>query len=129
MTSKHQSAAADSTGLSSLSRFAPRFSLDSSVLASIIPLPENPLISYAVWEPAHSVKFPDWLSLIEQARRRVIKQNDHLSLLDSLLPSLHISGGAIALYVFAIGSVDMATVSRGALSQLSFVGLTGACMG
>lgn len=127
MTSKHPSASADSTGLSSLSCFAPQFSFESSLLASIIPLPENTLISYAVWSPVPSAKYPDLLSHIELARKKIIQQNHSLSVSDSLLPSLHISGGAVALYVFAIGSTDNAAASRVALGQLSFVGLTGAC--
>ncbi|TCD69177.1 hypothetical protein EIP91_008473 [Steccherinum ochraceum] len=123
MTSKPQSAAADSTGLSSLSRFAPRLSLDSSLLASIIPLPENSLISYAVWSSAPSAKQADILALIEQARKRIIQQYASHFIVDSMLSSILISGDSVELYVFAIGSVERASDPQVALAQLAFAGL------
>lgn len=125
MTSKHQVPAADSTGLSYLSCFPPRFSLETPLLASILPLPANPRVSYTVWSPPPSHKLPDSLAFVEQARKKVGQRNASLSTVDSLLSSVHISGGSIALYVFAIGSMDRLSASQAALAELSFSGLIG----
>ena len=89
--------------------------------------PRGTLISYAVWSSAASTKLQDTLSLIDQARKRIIQRNASLSIVESLLHSLRISGASVLLYVFAIGSVDKISASQAALAQLTFVGLTSAC--
>ncbi|KAH8106342.1 mediator complex subunit 13 C-terminal-domain-containing protein, partial [Cristinia sonorae] len=123
MTSKHPYSAPDSTGLYSLSRFPPRFSLQSALLATIIPLPNHPRIAYAIWSPTSTATLPDSLTYIEQARKRIVQHNEDLPIPDSLLSSLHFSAGSISLYVFAVGSVDKPSAAQAALAQLSFVGL------
>jgi mediator of RNA polymerase II transcription subunit 13 len=124
MTTKPHAAVHDITGSSVLAQFPPPISLSSSVLASVIQLPDNPLIAYAIFTGAPSTNAADHLNLIELARRKVLTQNGKRAVLDSLLPSVHITKDSVALYVFAFGTTDRVTESQAVLRALQFDGLS-----
>ncbi|KAI0643621.1 hypothetical protein C8Q79DRAFT_144860 [Trametes meyenii] len=112
----------DSTGSSVLSQMPPSVSLASTILASTIPLPEDPLFVYSVYArvPATS----DSLDQLELARRSVLRGNNVKPFLESLLPIVHISKDTCALYVFALGSTQRTCGAHAALAQLKFDNLT-----
>lgn len=114
----------DNTGSSALAQFPPLISLASPVLASVISLPDRPLIAYTVFHGAPSTNAADHLNLIELARRRILLQNSQRGILDSLLPSVHITKDISVLYVFAIGSADRTSEAHTALAALEFEGLS-----
>ncbi|KAI0637629.1 hypothetical protein C8Q77DRAFT_1086914 [Trametes polyzona] len=112
----------DNTGSSVLSQMPPSISLASTVLASTISLPENPLILYHAYT-SHSAT-TDLLDRLELARRKILHANGRKALLDSLLPVVHISKDFCALYVFALGSIDRTCAAHEALTKLELDTLT-----
>ncbi|KAI0922097.1 hypothetical protein AcW2_006885 [Taiwanofungus camphoratus] len=123
MAAKPHAAPQDNTGSSFLAQFPPPISLASPVLASVIPLPDQPLIAYSVFTGASATNTSDQLNLIEIARRRILKRNANHTILDSLLPSVYISKDLAALYVFAFCSTVWTSESHVALLALQFDGL------
>ena len=109
-----------------LAQFPPHISPKSSVLASSIALPEYPLIVYAVFSGDPSTK-ADNLNCIEHARRKVLLQSAGRHVLNSLLPAVHISRDASALYVFAFGSSDRTSEAQNALATLQLDDLVREC--
>ncbi|TBU61231.1 hypothetical protein BD310DRAFT_214459 [Dichomitus squalens] len=118
MAAKAQSIPQDNTGSFVLSQNSPPISLASAVLASIVPLPEHPLIVYSIFacRPATS----DPLEQLEVARRTVLLKNKGQAIVDSLLPAVHVSKDSAALYVFALGSTACTCDVHGVLSRLEF---------
>lgn len=112
----------DNTGSSFLAQSLSPISLASQVLASVIVLPENPLIVYSVFTgPPANV--PDYLSSVELARKKIFRLNADRAVLDSLLPVVHITKDVAALYVFAIGCTDRTSESHSALAALQLDGV------
>ncbi|KAH9950138.1 hypothetical protein B0H21DRAFT_724990 [Amylocystis lapponica] len=112
----------DNTGSSALAQPPPPISLASPVLASVIPLPEHPLIAYSVFTSSPA-SVADHLTSVELARRKILRQNGHRAILESLLPSVHITKDIAALYVFALGSTDSTCGAHAALADLQLEGL------
>lgn len=123
MAAKPHAAPQDNTGSSFLAQFPPPISLASPVLASVIPLPDQPLIAYSVFTGASATNTSDQLNLIEIARRRILERNANHTILDSLLPSVYISKDLAVLYVFAFCSTVRTSESHVALLALQFDGL------
>ena len=100
MAAKTQQVPQDNTGSSVLSQTSPLIDLSTSVLASVLSLPEHPLIVYSVFTclPATA---SDPLDQLELARRSILTRNQGKSLLESLLPCVHVSKDTSTLYVFA----------------------------
>ncbi|OSX60611.1 hypothetical protein POSPLADRAFT_1048016 [Postia placenta MAD-698-R-SB12] len=114
----------DNTGSSLLAQFPPTVTLDSPVLASSITLPDQPVVAYYVFSGSPSTNAADHLNLIELARRKVLAQNVNRGILDSLLPSVHITKDASKLYVFGLASQDVPSPTSAALAALQFEGLS-----
>lgn len=114
----------DSTGSLSLAQLPPQISLTSSVLASVIPLPPNPLIAYTIFEPSETLDPSLHLSAIESARRSLV--SDSRSILKSLLFTVKLLPHPPLLYVFALSSSGQRSPPHDALLHLKFDGL--ACM-
>ena len=102
MAAKAQLLPQDNTGSTLLSQAPPSISPTSSVLASIITLPEHPLIVYSAFECPPATQ--NVLEQMELARRKILFRNEGKSLLDSLFPCVHVTKDSSVLYVFAIGS-------------------------
>ncbi|TFY55040.1 hypothetical protein EVJ58_g8500 [Rhodofomes roseus] len=115
--SKPLLASQDNTGSTFLAQCPPHISTESPVLASAVTLPEYPLIAYTVFSGDPSTK-ADNLNSIEHARRHVLSRNEGRDILNSLLPAVHISKDASALYVFAFGSLDRTSETQSALAAL-----------
>ncbi|CAL1703490.1 unnamed protein product [Somion occarium] len=126
MTTKYHSIPPDSTGASALAQFPPDISLESPVLGSVITLPEDPLISYAVYTltPPALGTSSDPFCVVEQARKRLVRDNHSRSLVDSLLPSVHVRKEQAVLYVFALGSTHGTRDIASRLKELVLDGLT-----
>lgn len=124
MATKFHTTSNDSAGSSVLAQFPPPISLSSPVLASVIYLPDHPLFAYAIFTGAPYTNVADHLNLIELARRKILTQNGKRAILDSLLPSVHITKDSTALYVFAFGYADRISDSQAALQALQFEGLS-----
>lgn len=124
MATKAHATSHESTGSSAFAQFPPPISLSSPVLASVIHLPDHPLIAYAIFTGAPSTNAADHLNLIELARRKILTQNGKRSILDSLLPSVHITKDSASLYAFAFGSADRVSDSQAILQALQFDGLS-----
>ena len=122
MAAKAQPIPQDNTGSFVLSQNPPSISLASSVLASIIALPEHPLIVYSVFNCKAAI--PDPLEQLELARRSVLLKNKDKAVVDSLLPAVHVSKESAALYVFALGSTACTCDVHLLLSRLDFETLT-----
>ncbi|KAI0352771.1 hypothetical protein OH77DRAFT_1428194 [Trametes cingulata] len=112
----------DNTGSSVLSQMPPPISLASSVLASTISLPEDPLIAYSVFVCAPATADP--LDQLELARRIVLRRNSGKAFLESLLPIVHLGKDGCALYVYAVGSTQRTCNAHDALAKLEFDTLT-----
>jgi len=115
---------ADSTGSLSLAQLPPQISLASPLLASLIPLPPDPLIAYTIFEPSGALDPSLHLSTIESARRSLV--SDSRSILKSLLFTVKILPRLPLLYVFAISSSGQRSPPHNALLNLRFDGLV--CM-
>lgn len=111
----------DSTGSVSLAQVPPQISLTSPLLASVIRLPPDPLIAYAIFEPSAALDPSLHLSTIESARRRLV--SDSRSVLKSLLFTVKILPRLPLLYVFAISSSAQRSPPHDALLNLKFDGL------
>lgn len=114
----------DSTGSLSLAQLPPQISLESPLLASIIRLPPDPVIAYAIFEPSGALDPSLHLSAIEAARRSLV--SDSRSILKSLLFTVKILPRLSLLYVFAISSSGQRSPPHDALLHLQFDGLV--CM-
>ena len=125
MSSKVQQLPQDNTGTSVLSQLAPAISPASSVLASIIPLPEHSLIAYSVFACPPATH--DILEQLEKTRKVVLLQNEGKTLLDSLLPAVHVTKDSFALFVFAIGSTARTCDAHDALLKLQLPTVTSEC--
>lgn len=125
MAAKAHQLPQDNTGTSVLSQLAPTVSPASSVLASIIPLPEHPLIVYSVYACPPTTQDP--LDKLEHARRGVLLRNVGKNFVDSLFPCVHITKDAPTLYVFAIGSTARRCDAQGALLNLQPEHLSSEC--
>ena len=112
----------DNTGSSLLAQYPPRISLESPLLASAISLQPYPLIAYVVFSGKPSTG-ADTLISIEHARRSVVARNSGRDLLSSLLPAVHITKNAAALFVFAFGSSDQTSEGQSALAALQLENL------
>lgn len=113
--------AVDSTGTLSLAQLPPQISLTSSILASIIRLPPDPLIAYTIFEPSNTLDPNTHLSAIESARKSLV--SDSRSILKSLLFTTKILPRFPLLYVFAISSSDQRSPPHDELLDLKFDGL------
>lgn len=120
MTTKG-TATVDSTGSLSLAQLPPKISLTSSILASIIRLPPDPLIAYTIFQPSDTLDPSLHLSAVESARRSLV--SDSRSILKSLLFTVKILPRFPLLYVFAISSSDQRSPPHDALLNLNFDGL------
>ncbi|PCH41643.1 hypothetical protein WOLCODRAFT_163279 [Wolfiporia cocos MD-104 SS10] len=123
MAARPHAAAQDNTGSSVLAQFPPQVSQASPILGSVISLPASPLIAYSIFTGAPTTNISEHLNLIELARRRILLRNARHDLLDSLLPSVHITKDYSALYVFAFGSTDRTSEAHSALAALQLDGL------
>lgn len=113
----------DNTASSALSQLPQAISLSSDILASIIVFPEDASITYSVFTGVANATISETLNILENARRSILSCNQKAPFLESLLPSVHISKGSSALYVFAIGPIEKKKhVTR--LKELNFSGLT-----
>ena len=119
MAAKTQQVPQDNTGSSVLSQTSPLIDLSTSVLASVLSLPEHPLIVYSVFTclPATA---SDPLDQLELARRSILTRNQGKSLLESLLPCVHVSKDTSTLYVFAFGSAVRTCDGHHELLKLEF---------
>lgn len=122
MATKTQPPPQDNTGSFVLSQSPPPISLTSSVLASVIPLPEHPLIAYTVFSCRPATADP--LEQLELAKRAVLLRNKAKVFADSLFPVVHISKDTAVLYVFALGSNMHACDAHEGLSRLEFEALS-----
>ena len=124
MASKPSQTPVDVPGQSSQSIIPPSISLSNTVLSSIISLPENPHILYAVLEPA-SDDDPSPEETIEVARRLLVSRNKsaETSILDSLLPCVRVEKDLKCLYVFGITSHGRMVETRERITTLQFDGL------
>ncbi|RDX52929.1 hypothetical protein OH76DRAFT_1553636, partial [Lentinus brumalis] len=122
MAAKAQHSAQDNTGSSVLSQTPLPISLASSILASTIPLPEHPLIAYSVY--TCELPSTDGLEQLDVARKAVLARNQDRSLVDSLMPVVHIAKDVSALYVFALGSTERQLPGHDALFSLELEHLT-----
>ncbi|RPD62124.1 hypothetical protein L227DRAFT_50363 [Lentinus tigrinus ALCF2SS1-6] len=123
MAAKAQQPPQDNTGSSVLSQTPLAISLASSILASTISLPEHPLVVYAVFRCQPSSTDP--LEQLDVARQAVLARNEGRSLVDSLLPVVHVSKDAAALYVFALGSTERRLPVHDTLFSLDLEYLSG----
>lgn len=123
MATKTQQIPQDNTGSSVLSQLPPSISPTTSVLASIIPLPQHPLIAYSTFTCVSAT-----LDQLEVARRSVLLRNRGKSLTDSLLPCVNIGKESSVLYVFALGSTQHLCDAYQLLSKLELEGLTCECV-
>jgi len=123
MASKHTDPGhADS---SDPSRYPPPIYSTDAVLSSVLPLPPNPSIAYAVFTPLQSDPFPRH-NTIELARRQILIRNGASSLLQSCLSSVHINREP-ALFIYFISSRDGVAQSLSMLHDLQLDGLIGEC--
>jgi mediator of RNA polymerase II transcription subunit 13, fungi type len=100
-----------------LARYPPSIDLSNKLLSSVIPLPPNVSIDYAVFSPTTSTApHPDTFEL---ARRHILDTRKP-SILESLLCTVYVEKGAQQLYVFLVVSSDGANDS---LTGLQFDGL------
>ncbi len=120
MATKQQNQPLDSTGCAALAEQPPRISLASPLLASAIDLPSQPLIVYSVYTPVSGQPGLDPLYALEQARRRIVEKNSSLAVVDSLLPSVHLSRDSSVLYIFAFSSIHKPSDSQTALQGAQF---------
>jgi mediator of RNA polymerase II transcription subunit 13, fungi type len=114
----------DSTGSLSLAQLPPQISLTSSILASIVRLPPDPLIAYTIFQPSDTLDTSHHLSAVESARRSLV--SDSRSILKSLLFTVKVLPRFPLLYVFAISSSDQRSPPHDTLLNLNFDGLV--CM-
>lgn len=121
MATKTQPPPQDNTGSFVLSQNPPSISLASLVLASVIPLPEYPLIAYSVFTCRPAATDP--LEQLDLARRTVLLRNKEKTFADSLLPTVYISKDTAVLYVFALGSTTRTYDAHELLSRLEFESL------
>lgn len=110
----------DSTGLTILFQHPQRVSLLSSLLVSSIDLPTSPLISCSVFTATHASRAAEQLAAVEHARRRLVSENTRVPVVQSILPSVHITKERVSLYVFAFGSTSEASAAQKALAGLQF---------
>jgi mediator of RNA polymerase II transcription subunit 13, fungi type len=104
-------------------QYPPSLSSSDRLLSSVISLPDDPCIAYAVFTPSPSnASHPQ--DSIELARRKIIARNSSLSLFDSWLPAVHIHCES-ALYVFAIVSKVHSRQAQSNLNSLHLDGLQG----
>lgn len=102
--------------------------ISSKALSSIISLPADPSIHYTIFTPALGHGSSDSVSeTIELARRGTLSRNEASAsaLLESLLPSVHISKEDSFMYVFAVTSGDKCGNGLDTLRGLQFDGLIG----
>lgn len=123
MATKAQQSPQDNTGSSVLAQSPPSISLASSILASTVSFPEHPLIVYTVFKSQPSSTDP--LEQLDVARKAILARNKGMSLVDSLLPAIHVSKDAATLYVFALGSSEHRLPAHDMLSSLELEHLTG----
>ncbi|CAA7260150.1 unnamed protein product [Cyclocybe aegerita] len=93
-----------------------------ALLASALDLPSNPCIVYARFTPTHATNNPQ--DALEAARRSILSRNASKSLLDSLLPSVHISSSDPFVCIFKLTEATAADSTTGYLRTLVFDGLT-----
>ncbi|KAF8164920.1 mediator complex subunit 13 C-terminal-domain-containing protein [Crassisporium funariophilum] len=103
------------------STFSPlQITPSDKLLASRIPLPAQPCISYALFRPtANTLSAHD---SIEHARRSVISLNASANLLDSMLTSVYI-GPAPFIYIFKVTQEELVDSAGEMLDSLVFDGL------
>lgn len=90
------------------SRSPPSLSGSTPVLASQIPLPPAPCISYAKYVAAGESQQQQQHKVLELARQYIVNSGPQCSkgVVDSLLPIVCIGKDESALWVFAIGSSE-----------------------
>lgn len=112
----------DNTGTYALSQFPPAISPASSLLASVISLPEDPIIAYATFIATPESR-SDILANVEAARRNILQRNIGKPILESLLPSICAAKDSTTFYVFALGTVSRTSEFLDRLATLQFNGL------
>ena len=124
MTSKPLQPPTDFPGQPSQSSQPPVVSPSNKVLSSIISLPTNPSIVYAIFVPASDLELPSE-EAIELARRLLVSRNKsaETSILNSLLPCVRVHKDSKCLYVFGITSQDQMVESRQRINNMQFDGL------
>lgn len=90
------------------------------LLSSVISLPPNSRIAYVTFIPAADGPPYD---LLEFGRRQLLSRNDSFTLLESILPHVHIDGASSVLHAFMFTSVDRSDVCLSALRAISLDGL------
>lgn len=127
MATKYHTLPSDSTGASSLAQFPPEISLDSPLLGSAIDLPEHASITYKIYtlDPTAPGTSADPFCIIEQSRKKLIRDFKSSSIVNSLLPSVRVGRDYAELYVFAMASTQTSTDSRDRLESLTLDGLRG----
>lgn len=113
----------DSTGLSALFQHPPRISPSSPVLGSIIDLRANPIIAYSVFTAPYATTPSEQLLAVEAARRRIVSDYVSHPMLDSLLPSVHVTKDRVSLFVFAVGSMSEPSLAQATLPNLQLESL------
>ncbi|KAA1465922.1 hypothetical protein DENSPDRAFT_862140 [Dentipellis sp. KUC8613] len=123
MAAKSHPISPESAAANALTHYPPPISLSSPILASALPLPPSPFVSYAVFAPAPAA--PDPLDTLELARRAVLRRAQP-ALVASLLPTVCVDKDALRLYVFAVDSLAEkdSTGARAALGALCLEGLS-----
>lgn len=128
MASKLPQSPVDSTGQSSHSHLPPPISPANKVLSSIISLPVEPHIVYAIYTPSAADDNSN-SEVFELARRQLVSRNKlaEASILESLVPNVCLEEGDMCLRVFRITSHEQLNESLDYLRGLQLDGLTCEC--
>ncbi|TDL29003.1 hypothetical protein BD410DRAFT_779280 [Rickenella mellea] len=103
----------------------PVISGSSKLLASAISLAHNTRIAFAHFTPNHSVSASQSISDLEEARRNLLKQNNDLSLLHSVLPAVCLAKEDLSLWIFSFADDEASLESCvESLSRLQFRNLS-----
>lgn len=105
--------------------YPPLLTLQNPLLGSIIPLPAETHVVYSIYTVTPSSQPDQAHTYIEQARRQILSHNASLTLLQSLLPSVHIDGNPPILYVFQVTCHDQIGECLQMMRGLTLEGLQG----
>ena len=127
MATKYHTLPEDGTGASALAHFPPEISLESQLLGSVIDLPEHASITYKVYtlDSTAPGTSSDPFCIIEQARKKLIRDFKSSPIVNSLIPSVRVGRDYAELYVFAVGSTQVSTDSVVRLVALRLDSLIG----
>lgn len=101
---------------------SPPVTPSDKLLFSLLSLPPNSRVAYVTF--AAAADGPPY-DLLEAGRRQLLSRNDSVTLLDSILPHVHIDSATSALHAFKFTSYDHADACLSALRAISLDGLVG----